>query len=144
MDLGPHAAFIWLSYLAVAIAIGGLIGWLVLDARRYAQLLADLESRGVRFRSRSDTEVLVEGLNLFGLDLVPRLNGMFAFAWFRPADGQLTEKHARFLKQLNDAPELQSAVVERIRDERLSGDDTGNLVRALKKRFSHRLRRVTS
>ncbi|HZO90582.1 MAG TPA: ParB/RepB/Spo0J family partition protein [Chthonomonadaceae bacterium] len=52
----------------------------------------------------------------------------------RPADGQLTEKHARFLKQLNDEPELQSAVVERIREERLSSDDTGNLVKALKKR----------
>ncbi len=51
----------------------------------------------------------------------------------RPADGQLTEKHARFLKQLNDAPELQSAVVERIRDERLSSEDTGSLVKALRK-----------
>lgn len=52
----------------------------------------------------------------------------------RPADGQVTEKHARFLKQLNDAPELQTAVVDRIREEKLSSDDTGNLVRALKKR----------
>lgn len=52
----------------------------------------------------------------------------------RPADGQLTEKHARFLKQLNDSPELQSAVVDRIRDERLSTDDAGNLIKALKKR----------
>jgi ParB family chromosome partitioning protein len=52
----------------------------------------------------------------------------------RPADGQVTEKHARFLKQLNDAPEIQSAVVERIRDQRLSSEDTGNLVKALKKR----------
>ena len=51
----------------------------------------------------------------------------------RPADGQLTEKHARFLKQLNEAPELQSAVVEKIREDRLSSDDTGQLVKALKK-----------
>jgi len=51
----------------------------------------------------------------------------------RPADGQLTEKHARFLKQLNAEPELQTAVVERIRGEKLSSDDTGNLVKALKK-----------
>lgn len=50
----------------------------------------------------------------------------------RPADGQVTEKHARFLKQLNDAPELQSAVVGRIRDDRLSSDQAGRLVRALK------------
>ena len=51
----------------------------------------------------------------------------------RPSDGQVTEKHARFLKQLNEEPELQSAVVDRIRDERLSTEDTGNLVKALKK-----------
>lgn len=51
----------------------------------------------------------------------------------RPADGNLTEKHARFLKQLNEEPELQTAVVERIRDKRLNSDDTGNLVKALKK-----------
>lgn len=52
----------------------------------------------------------------------------------RPADGQLTEKHARFLKQLNETPELQAAVVDRIREQKLSSDDTGNLVKALKKR----------
>jgi ParB family chromosome partitioning protein len=52
----------------------------------------------------------------------------------RPADGQITEKHARFLKQLNDQPELQSAVVEKIRSERINSDQTGKLVRALKQR----------
>jgi ParB family chromosome partitioning protein len=51
----------------------------------------------------------------------------------RPADGQLTEKHARFLKQLNDTPELQSAVVDRIKGEKLSSEDTSNLVKALRK-----------
>lgn len=52
----------------------------------------------------------------------------------RPADGQITEKHARFLKQLNDQPELQNAVVEKIRNERINSDRTGKLVRALKQR----------
>ncbi|HLJ54139.1 MAG TPA: ParB/RepB/Spo0J family partition protein [Chthonomonadaceae bacterium] len=52
----------------------------------------------------------------------------------RPSDGQVTEKHARFLKQLNEEPDLQSAVVERIRDNKLNSEDTGNLVKALKKR----------
>jgi ParB family transcriptional regulator, chromosome partitioning protein len=52
----------------------------------------------------------------------------------RPSDGQVTEKHARFLKQLNEEPDLQSAVVERIRGEKLNTEETGNLVRALKKR----------
>ncbi len=52
----------------------------------------------------------------------------------RPSDGQVTEKHARFLKQLNENPELQTAVVDRIRGDKLNSEDTGNLVRALKKR----------
>jgi heme exporter protein D len=51
MDLGPHAAFIWLSYLAVALVIGSLIVWLWLDGRRVERRLADLEARGVRRRS---------------------------------------------------------------------------------------------
>ena len=45
-----------------------------LDLRR------ELESLGYHFRSRTDTEVLVHGYCAWGLDLVPRLNGMFAFA----------------------------------------------------------------
>ena len=52
----------------------------------------------------------------------------------RPSDGQVTEKHARFLKQLNEDPDLQTAVVDRIREDKLNSEDTGNLVRALKKR----------
>jgi len=52
----------------------------------------------------------------------------------RPSDGQVTEKHARFLKQLNEDPGLQTAVVDRIRDDKLNSEDTGNLVKALKKR----------
>jgi heme exporter protein D len=53
MDLGPHAAFIWISYAAVAIAIAALIAWLVADGRRQAADLEALESRGVRRRSSS-------------------------------------------------------------------------------------------
>ena len=51
----------------------------------------------------------------------------------RKSDGQITEKHARFLKQLNDTPDVQNAVVERIKNEKMSSDATGNLVKALKK-----------
>jgi heme exporter protein D len=53
MDLGPHAAFIWISYAAVAITIAALIAWLVADGRRQAADLEALESRGVRRRSSS-------------------------------------------------------------------------------------------
>ena len=56
MNLGPHAAFIWLSYLAVALAVAGLTGWLVLDGRRHRRQLAELEARGVRRRSSTSGE----------------------------------------------------------------------------------------
>ena len=47
----------------------------------FLELRADLESQGHRFRSRCDTEVLVEGYLNWGIEgLVARLRGMFAFA----------------------------------------------------------------
>ena len=46
----------------------------------YRGLRAELESRGRRFRSRSDTEVLMQGFAEWGTALLPRLTGMFAFA----------------------------------------------------------------
>jgi asparagine synthase (glutamine-hydrolysing) len=41
-----------------------------------------LEYLGVRFRSQTDTEVLLEALNQWGVAAISRLNGMFAFAWY--------------------------------------------------------------
>jgi asparagine synthase (glutamine-hydrolysing) len=49
----------------------------------HRELGHDLEHRGVVFRSTSDTEVLLEGLVEHGVDFLPRLRGMFAFALFR-------------------------------------------------------------
>ena len=45
----------------------------------YLELRSELEAQGVRFRSKSDTEVLLEGWRTWGLALLPRLVGMFAF-----------------------------------------------------------------
>ena len=50
-DLGRHAEFIWLSYGIVALVVGLLIAWLLMDGRRHARALAALEARGVRRRS---------------------------------------------------------------------------------------------
>ncbi len=51
MSLGPHAVFIWLSYVATALAVAVLLAWLFWDGRRHQRRLADLEARGVRRRS---------------------------------------------------------------------------------------------
>ena len=53
MDLGPFAGFIWAAYLAAALVVGGLTGWLVIDGRNQQQALAELEARGIKRRSRS-------------------------------------------------------------------------------------------
>jgi asparagine synthase (glutamine-hydrolysing) len=48
----------------------------------FRELRSELEQHGVSFRSRTDTEVLLEALNHWGVEAIPRLNGMFAFAWY--------------------------------------------------------------
>lgn len=46
----------------------------------FRELRSELEARGCRFSSQTDTEVLVEGYREWGIDaLVARLHGMFAF-----------------------------------------------------------------
>jgi len=71
--------------------------------------------------------------NLVGLLELPRdIGEQIVSSPNRPADGQLTEKHARFIKQLSDEPERQRRVAERVRDDRLSSADTASLVRALR------------
>jgi len=51
MDLGPHAAFIWASYGAVAVALAALVAWLFLDGREQQRRLNELAARGVTRRS---------------------------------------------------------------------------------------------
>jgi heme exporter protein D len=50
IDLGPHAAFILWAYAGVAVAVGALIAWIILDARRVERRLAALEAQGGRRR----------------------------------------------------------------------------------------------
>jgi asparagine synthase (glutamine-hydrolysing) len=56
--------------------------WLVFNGEIYnfQELRRDLEARGARFRTSSDTEVILRAYEMFGLDCVSMLRGMFAFA----------------------------------------------------------------
>jgi asparagine synthase (glutamine-hydrolysing) len=56
--------------------------WLVYNGEIYnhAQLRTDLEKRGHRYRTHSDTETIVHLYEEYGRDLVKHLRGMFAFA----------------------------------------------------------------
>jgi asparagine synthase (glutamine-hydrolysing) len=56
--------------------------WIVFNGEIYnhRDLRPDLEARGHRFRTSSDTEVIVHGWEEYGPAVVDRLHGMFAFA----------------------------------------------------------------
>jgi asparagine synthase (glutamine-hydrolysing) len=61
--------------------------WIVFNGEIYnhAELRAELETRGHRYRTHSDTETIVHLYEQYGRDCVKRLRGMFAFAiWDRP------------------------------------------------------------
>ena len=61
----------------------------------FLDLRRELESRGVRFRGHSDTEVMLAAVELYGFEsAIDRLNGMFALA--------ILDRHARQLHLVRD------------------------------------------
>ncbi len=63
----------------------------------FRELRKELEGLGVHFRTTSDTEVLFEMLSRFGVaSTLPRLEGMFAFAYYDPVRDTLTIARDRF------------------------------------------------
>ena len=70
----------------------------------HLELRETLESRGHRFRSSSDSEVLLHGYREWGEELLPRLRGMFAFALFdQGADAVLLARDPLGIKPLHIA-----------------------------------------
>ena len=55
IDFGPHAAFIWSAYAITGVVLAGLIAWLIADGRVQQRRLADLDARGVKRRSDSNS-----------------------------------------------------------------------------------------
>jgi asparagine synthase (glutamine-hydrolysing) len=55
----------------------------------YRELKKELETHGVRFRTKSDSEVLLEAFRLWGEGALPRFSGMFAFAIWDQAERTL-------------------------------------------------------
>lgn len=55
----------------------------------HRELRAELEGKGHRFRSRTDTEVILYAYREWGSECLPRLNGMFAFGLYDMRSGSL-------------------------------------------------------
>ncbi len=51
MDLGPYTSFIATSYIAAALVVALLIGWIAIDYRTQKARLRALEDSGVSRRS---------------------------------------------------------------------------------------------
>ena len=62
----------------------------------YPELRSELESKGYRFFSHSDTEVLLKAYHAWGDDCVKRLHGMFAFAIAERDSGEIVIARDRF------------------------------------------------
>ncbi len=73
----------------MATADGGL--WIVFNGEifNYVELRDELEAAGHRFRTRSDTEVILAAWRAWGEEALDRFNGQWAFALWEPAARRL-------------------------------------------------------
>jgi len=65
--------------------------WIVFNGEIYnhLELRKELESKGHRYKSRTDTETILHGYEQWGPDVVHKLRGMFAFAIWEAGSGSL-------------------------------------------------------
>jgi asparagine synthase (glutamine-hydrolysing) len=90
----------------------------------FLEIRKNMESKGVRFRSDTDTEVLVEGLRRRGEDFLSELDGMWAFACYDVEKRELLlsrdlmgERHL-YYRILNDELVFSSEVLPIIADSK--------------------------
>ena len=84
IDLSTHGGQPMVdSELGLTVAFNGCI-------YNYQALRAELEGRGYRFFSHSDTEVILKAFHAWGADCVERFHGMFALAIAERDSGRLT------------------------------------------------------
>lgn len=62
----------------------------------YIEIKNKLLQKGCRFRTASDTEVLLKAISVWGMDVLPRLNGMFAFTLWDRVHRKLLAARDRF------------------------------------------------
>lgn len=65
----------------------------------YPEINVELMSRGVSFRTRSDTETILKAYAVWGEDCVSRFNGMFAFVLYDPRTRKLFAARDRMGKK---------------------------------------------
>jgi asparagine synthase (glutamine-hydrolysing) len=65
----------------------------------FRELRAELQASGVQFRTDGDTEVLLQGWRRYGERMLPRLEGMFAFALWDAREHTLVLARDRFGKK---------------------------------------------
>jgi len=81
----------------------------------HPELRSDLVARGRRFKSRSDSEVILEAWAEWGPDAVLRFNGMFAFA--------VWDAHARELTLVRDKYGIKPLYYAKVSDVFLFGSE---------------------
>jgi asparagine synthase (glutamine-hydrolysing) len=62
----------------------------------YLELRNELKKNGINFNTNSDTEVLIHGISLFGIDYINKCNGMWAFAYYDKLEKSIYVSRDRF------------------------------------------------
>jgi asparagine synthase (glutamine-hydrolysing) len=90
VDLAGGSQPVWNDAGTLAILYNG-------EVYNYLDLRAELESAGQRFRTRSDTEVVLRAYEAWGERSLERLHGMFAFAIVEMPQGRASRASRVFL-----------------------------------------------